>query len=482
MGRMSVATIDQPEFLNLTPYNPLISKCEIKVLYLGENRNKTYISKEVATQMANTLPGCPIVGAYKQEKSDFTDHGDRITIDEDGIHFNCVTQPYGFVAPDALVWFQNFEETDEFGNTVTRTYLMTTGYLWTGQYEEAQRVVERGNNQSMEIDKETLEGKWAKNINTGVEFFIINDAIFSKLCILGEDVEPCFEGASITAPDISVSFAKTEESFRQTLYSMMQDLKFALEGGQKMTLVDNNVEPVVEETPVVAEPEVPTVEENLTEQDNVEQTSTEEIQDSTESSVSDSYASKKDEEDDKKDADDDSSDCDDKEEDDEEKKNKFAKKDDEEEESKEEAPANEEEPKEDDEEDKKKKYSLLEAEYAELQEKYSLLEEEVNSLRKFKADIEDTQKDELINSFYMLSDEDKKDVIANKSQYSLDEIESKLAVICCRKKVNFDLEDNSKIQDNMEGNPVTTFSLDTEVNSTPAWVSALKNTQKGRNI
>ena len=82
----------------------------------------------------------------------------------------------------------------------------------------------------------------------------------------------------------------------------------------------------------------------------------------------------------------------------------------------------------------------------------------------------------------MLSDEDKKDVIANKSQYSLDEIESKLAVICCRKKVNFDLEDNSKIQDNMEGNPVTTFSLDTEVNSTPAWVSALKNTQKGRNI
>ena len=40
----SVATIDAPEFINLKPLdiNPLISKCEIKVLYVGENRNKTY--------------------------------------------------------------------------------------------------------------------------------------------------------------------------------------------------------------------------------------------------------------------------------------------------------------------------------------------------------------------------------------------------------------------------------------------------------
>ena len=32
--------------------------------------------------------------------------------------------------------------------------------------------------------------------------------MFSKLCILGDDIEPCFEGASITAPNISAKFSK----------------------------------------------------------------------------------------------------------------------------------------------------------------------------------------------------------------------------------------------------------------------------------
>ena len=47
------------ELLNFTPVNPLISKCEIKVCYVGDqpNRNKSVITKEVATEMAKSLPG-----------------------------------------------------------------------------------------------------------------------------------------------------------------------------------------------------------------------------------------------------------------------------------------------------------------------------------------------------------------------------------------------------------------------------------------
>ena len=74
--RRSIATIDKPEFINVTPCNPLISQCEIKVMYVGENRNKSFISKEVATEMANTLPGCPIVGYFREDKGDFADHGE----------------------------------------------------------------------------------------------------------------------------------------------------------------------------------------------------------------------------------------------------------------------------------------------------------------------------------------------------------------------------------------------------------------------
>ena len=118
MMHQSIATIDSPEFINLQPLeiNPL-------------NRNHSYITKEVATEMAKTLRGAPIVGYYKEEKEDFRDHGEKIIFDDEGIKFECLTKPYGFVAPDAKVWFQKFEDTDEFGNKVNREYLMTTGYL-----------------------------------------------------------------------------------------------------------------------------------------------------------------------------------------------------------------------------------------------------------------------------------------------------------------------------------------------------------------
>ena len=172
MGRMSIATIDSPEFINITPYNPLISQCEIKVLYVGQNRNRSYISKEVAAEMANTLPGCPIVGYYRQDKEDFDDHGDRVVIDSDGVKFECLTTPYGFVDPAAKVWFQKFEDTDDFGNTIEREYLMTTGYLWTGQFPECKTVVENGKPHSMELDESTLDGHWSNDVKTGIDFFI----------------------------------------------------------------------------------------------------------------------------------------------------------------------------------------------------------------------------------------------------------------------------------------------------------------------
>lgn len=130
LKNQSVATIAAPQFINIQPYNPLISQCEIKVLYVGENRNGSYISEDVAMKMANSLPGTPIVAAFIPEKEDYGDHGHFITIEESGeITFSCKTRPYGFVAPDAKVWFKDFVDTDEFGVETERRYLMTTGYL-----------------------------------------------------------------------------------------------------------------------------------------------------------------------------------------------------------------------------------------------------------------------------------------------------------------------------------------------------------------
>ena len=448
MSGISVATLREPEFINITSISPLISKCEIKVLYVGQNRNKSYITKEVAAAMAQTLPGTPIVGRFIENKEDFGDHGDQVIIDGDGVKFNKLTKPYGFVAPDAKVWFQEFQDTDDFGNVTIREYLMTEGYLWTEQYQECKRVLHNGNPQSMELDKDTLKGHWSTDSNTGIEFFIINDAMFLNLCILGEDVEPCFEGANITAPNISASFSKDSKTIIKTLSDMMLELKFALQGGQQ----EMNENTAVEKDAVL---ENPTVEENLEnssiEQDKVDETPVVENQDNTEEFA------KKDEEDKEdesiKDSDDKGS-----------SKNKDYKK--------------------EDEEDKVRKcsfeeYNALQSQFNELQEKYSLLEVECNSLREFKNSIEDSKKDELIASFCMLSDEDKQDVIENKSKYSLDDIEAKLSVLCFRKKVNFDLSNEGTDDKVKEETVPMTYNLnETEANAIPAWIKAVQATKE----
>ena len=455
MSGISVATLREPEFINITSISPLISKCEIKVLYVGQNRNKSYITKEVAAAMAQTLPGTPIVGRFIENKEDFGDHGDQVIIDGDGVKFNKLTKPYGFVAPDAKVWFQEFQDTDDFGNVTIREYLMTEGYLWTEQYQECKRVLHNGNPQSMELNKDTLKGHWSTDSNTGIEFFIINDAMFLNLCILGEDVEPCFEGANITAPNISASFSKDSKTIIKTLSDMMLELKFALQGGQQ-EMDGNTVIPSVAEEEAVLEN--PTVEENLenssTEQDKVDETPVVENQDNTEEfAKNNNEEDKEDESAQDSDNKDSSEDKDDKKEDEEDK-------------------------------NKEKKYSLeeynaLQSQLDELQEKYSLLEVECNSLREFKNNIEDSKKDELIASFCMLSDEDKQDVIENKSKYSLDDIEAKLSVLCYRKKVNFDLSNEGTDDKVKEETAPMTYNLnETEANAIPAWIKAVQATKK----
>ena len=452
-GNRSVATIDAPEFINLEQdaINPGISRCEIKVFYLGENRNRSYIDKNVAIQMANSLPGTPIVGAYRQDIEDFGDHGEVIHIEDGEITFSCKTIPYGFVAPDAQVWFQKFIDTDEFGNETEREYLMTTGYLWTDQYPEVMQCITEGKGQSMELDGNTLDGHWATNNNTGIEFFIINDAIFTKLCILGDDVEPCFEGASVTSPEVSKNFTK-DENFSRTLFSMMNELKFALQnkGGSDMP---ENIEQVeVEETT-----------EDVVEE--IEET-TEEVEDSAEDSAEE-------EGEDSDDSEDEEFACGTK-------KKKYEDK----EEDKEESPVEEEDKPASDEEDEKKKknpptQNSLD-EVADLKQTIADMQEELSALREFKLQQENLKKDALINKYHMLSDEDKAEVIAHKAEYTCEEIEEKLALIYVKKNVDFStLDGKPEVEEEDFVDPILSFSLDSETAGfVPPMVNALRQAKQ----
>lgn len=528
------------EFINITPVNPLISKCQIKVCYVGDtpNRNGSIITKEVARQMANSLPGSPIVGYYNDATGDFEEHNRVIDISNGQFKIQDTTKPYGFVDLGARAWFQKFND-----DGVEHEYLMTEGYIWTGQYPECQRIIDQGNNQSMELDEKTLNATWTKDDNGKPKFFIINEAIISKLCILGEECEPCFEGSQITK--FSLTF---DEDFKQKLFSMMNDLKelikeggtkvfsryaveigdnlwnslwnytlekypdadniyrsvYAIEGvceedSQKFAVLQNRADNKyyrlnfsLNETDgfvpadaliEVTESYIPAAEPQF----SLEAVKTYETE----------YASKKKAEEEDKNNKDNKSNSD----------NKSEGKDsdsDDSEDGKDKKPIGKKDDldgkgnnsdddgnKDDEDKKKKKKYSLedvteyqeLKTEYEELKSKYAALETEKNSLieeieplRKFKLASEKKDKEAMIAQFYMLSDDDKKDVIDNIDKYSVDDIEAKLSVICVRNKVSFDLDENKETKP-------TTYNLNNgedDDESIPAWVKAALKYENAR--
>ena len=132
-----------------------------------------------------------------------------------------------------------------------------------------------------------------------------------------------------------------------------------------------------------------------------------------------------------------------------------------------------------DEEKKSKKYELLEQELNSLKDQYSILQKQYDELVAFKREIDNQQKDALIAEFYMLSGEDKADVIANKEKYSLAEIKAKLSVICYDKKVSF-LPNTATSADNEskdETSFLVTANFANENENLPEWVREVKKTE-----
>lgn len=399
------------EMLAIHEVNPLISKCQIKVCYVSDepNRNKTLINKEAAKKLAVSLRGCPIVGKYNPETKDFEEHNELLAFDENHqLHLVADTTPYGFVDLNAPIWFQKFID-----EGIEREYLVTEGWLWTEQFPECQRVITQGNNQSMEVPQKFLSGFWTETENLKSKFFIINDGLIAKLCILGEEHEPCFEGAQI-AEHFSLNNGLQEKTF-----ALMEKIQKTLEGGRtkmfEYTLEQLQGTPEYQALETSLQEAQTALDAKIGEYSALEEAKATEIGNLTASlneaqeNVNTLTAEK----------------------------------------------------------------TGLETELEEVKNNYSALETEVNELREFKGAIEKQEKEAMIAKFHMLSDEDKKDVVENIDNYSLEEIEAKLSVLGVRKGMNFSLNTNERqnLTLNVGGNP------NPNLDEVPDWVKAVQKKQ-----
>ncbi len=175
--------------------NPQFSLCDVLVCYHGDNRNMTSLPKKVIEDNLYSIYGIPIVGEwiYKLDGTDeksWGSHGGRIILDDNGIHFEQTTKPFGFVSKEAADNASWVTITEKDGHTKNEYLKLSGCILWTDRYEESKTILDENFGQSMEI--EFKKGHYRDD-----HYYEAEEFIFSALCILGTDCEPCFESACI---------------------------------------------------------------------------------------------------------------------------------------------------------------------------------------------------------------------------------------------------------------------------------------------
>ena len=206
---------------NLKELNPVLSKARCRIFYKYENRNGTYITDEFAQKLISSLPYTPVKGIYDNFDEDYTDHGLKRDLG----------RIYGIVPENPNFSWEKHLDEDE----IEREYACCDVYIFTALYEEASQIV--GKSQSMELYPPSIKGDWA--IINGKKLFKFEDGCFLGLQILGNDVEPCFEGAAFFTfyNDLKNAIKKLEryslDSNIKGGKSEMTKLNFKLSDSQK---------------------------------------------------------------------------------------------------------------------------------------------------------------------------------------------------------------------------------------------------------
>lgn len=189
----------------LEPYNQVLSKARCRVFYKYLNRNGAYITDEFAEKLTKTIAYAPIKGIYNNMNEDYEDHGKERNLGK----------IYGVVPENPHPAYES--HLDEDG--IERNYFCVDVLLYTALYDEAKEIVGKG--QSMELFPPSIKGEW--KIIDGQKAFVYTEGCFLGLQVLGDEVEPCFEGASFY-------------SYAKSLNNMLDEFKkFTLDqfkGGQ----------------------------------------------------------------------------------------------------------------------------------------------------------------------------------------------------------------------------------------------------------
>lgn len=219
---------------DIVEQNKSFDACSIRVMYTGKNRNRTSISKDAVEAALPTLYNCPIVCNYDVVEDTIGGHDVEFINTKHGMKMVNLTDAIGVIPYGAEYRWETVTE----DNGQVHEYLVVDGLLWkrSSVYDKLKRDGISG--QSMEITVNS-----GKSVDGIYEIYSFD---FTAFCILGEDVEPCFESADIETFSLGVYKTRFEHMMEELKaeYSIAAGAKdggteFSLKGGEgKVNLKD----------------------------------------------------------------------------------------------------------------------------------------------------------------------------------------------------------------------------------------------------
>lgn len=243
--------------------NPNIGRLKVRAFTKYANRNGSYITDEVAEQLIQSATSgqTPVIGFFDPETQTWASHTGPT-----------LANGYGYVE-DFLGW-EPFTDTDG----VTRDYAVFSVILFTKYFEEAKNIL--GQNQSMELDPESITGDWA--VIGDNEYYVYTTAKMLGFCVIGSH-EPCFS--------VSAFFAKNDDTYKtqyEKFSSLLSDLKMQVEETQKFIkggesqMIENEMQPISSEDTEIVEDTQETI---ATEVDNFQAETEEDTSEVSESTT-----------------------------------------------------------------------------------------------------------------------------------------------------------------------------------------------------
>lgn len=210
-------------------------KVKIYIAHTGENLNKSIFSREVLETMIPSLSHIPILGLIGEKDNgdkDFRGHEKNLSLEDGKFKIKFNTHAYGFVPEDNNAHFEV---------TGGKEWLVTDGYLWTRFIDAMELFNDASGSKGQSMEVGDVEGY---TDNRGR--LVFTNAVFTGLCILGDDVPPAMTGSTV-----STVFSK--QDFKSSFEEMLAE--FTAEKGEKAlaTKKKQNDEPAVATT--VTEPE-----------------------------------------------------------------------------------------------------------------------------------------------------------------------------------------------------------------------------------